>query len=393
MISVSEALDIVKDSIEIGDQFEVREVDSARGYILFESVVSPIDMPPFRQSAMDGYALNLGDNSTYHLVGEIKAGDNIQPNLQRGQAVRIFTGAPVPNSANAVIMQEKTSVENNTLIVEASMQPDENIRPMGEQVSNGQIALEKGTLLTPAAIAFLASLGITKVKVHAKPSVAIVVTGNELAEAGSTLSYGQIYESNATMLGAALEGLGYPKPSIFKVLDDYQSTVEHLKLAIDSHEMVLVSGGISVGDYDFVGKALREIGVTELFYKVRQKPGKPLFFGMKSRKAIFALPGNPAAALSCFYMYAFPALERLSGNPDFSLHRIQVPSRTSFQKKGERAQFLKARYINGGVEILDGQSSAMLHTFALSNALVFLPETKMEVSVNEPVEVLLLPLK
>ncbi len=392
MISVEQAIAIVQNNSSPTQSSEVISLSESVGHVLYSDIVAPINMPPFRQSAMDGYALNTHEASTYTLTGEVKAGDNHHPKLNIGEAVRIFTGAPVPDSANAVIMQERVSVNNSQLTLESKVSLGENIRPLGEQVSKGQIALTKGTLLTPAAIAFLNSLGLIEVSVYQKPSIAIVVTGNELAEAGQGLSHGQIYESNAGMLQAALKNLGYLKVSTYKVADDYSKTLNLLDRVINSHDVVLVSGGISVGDYDFVGAALQELNVEQLFYKVKQKPGKPLFFGKKSQKTIFALPGNPAAALSCFYIYIHIALEKLSGNLNFSFTQIKAKSVSNYIKKGDRGQFLKALYSNGKVEILDGQSSSMLHTFALANALVYLPETADSIKTNDPVEVVLLPI-
>jgi molybdopterin molybdotransferase len=392
MISVEKALEIVSNNSNPTKKSKGINLSDALGYVLFEDVFSPIHMPPFRQSAMDGYALHVHDSNTYTIIGEVKAGDGHQPTLKPGEAVRIFTGAPVPYTANAVMMQEKTSIENKFLRLESQAKQNENIRPLGEQVFKDQIALKKGTKLNAAAIAFLTSLGITQVKVYNKPSIAIVVTGNELAKAGESLKYGQIYESNAIMLSSALKHLGYQKVSTHKVSDNYDKTLQLLDEVISTSDVVLVSGGISVGDYDFVGKALEELGVTEFFYKVNQKPGKPLFFGKKEDKIIFALPGNPAASLSCFYVYVISALERLSGNVNFSFNRIQAFSTSNYIKKGNRGQFLKAIYKNGRVEILEGQNSSMLHTFALANALVYLPESAKSITKNDQVEVILLPI-
>lgn len=392
MISVEKAIQIVSSNSNPVTKSKGINLSSALGYVLFEDVVSPINMPPFRQSAMDGYALNLHDSKTYSIIGEVKAGDDYNPTLKTGEAVRIFTGAPVPDSANAVVMQEKTEVEGSRLQLMSSVNKNDNIRPLGEQVLKGAIALNKGTKLFSAGIAYLTSLGITKVKVYKKPSIAIVVTGNELAEAGENLQYGQIYESNAIMLSIALKQLGYDKVSIHKVEDNYDSTFQLLNVVINQHDVVLVSGGISVGDYDFVGKALNELDVEELFYKVNQKPGKPLFFGKKEEKIIFALPGNPAAALSCFYMYVLLAIEKIIGNNNFSLHKTKATSTSDFIKKGERAQFLKAIYHEGVVEILEGQNSSMLHTFALANAMVYLSETATSINKEDEVEVILLPI-
>lgn len=392
MISVEQAIDIVQNNIMPTHKFERIEVTKAMGCILYEDVISPINMPPFRQSAMDGYAICLNDKSTYTLIDEVKAGDHHHPTLKKGEAVRIYTGAPVPDSANTVIMQEKVSVEHHTLTIESRVSLNENIRSLGEQVTKDQIALKKGTLLTPSGIGFITSLGITEVVVYNKPSIAIVATGNELVEAGKDLAYGQIYESNAVMLTSVLASLDYQNISSCKVDDNYKNTLDVLGNVIANHDVVLVSGGISVGDYDFVGKALQELGVEQLFYKVKQKPGKPLFFGKKEKKVVFALPGNPAAALSCFYIYVYPALQKMSGNINFSLAKTKAQSESNHTKKGDRSQFLKAIYRYGKVEILDGQSSSMLHTFALANALVYVPETKDSIKINDEVEVILLPI-
>ncbi len=392
MISVKQALEIVQNNIELKCASELKKVSEALNYVLYEDITSPINMPPFRQSAMDGYAVNLHNELTYTLIGEVKAGDNHHPILNKGDAIRIFTGAPVPDTANAVIMQEQVSVNNTILTAESPVTLNKNIRPWGEQVSKNQIALKKGVLLTPAAIAFITSLGITNVMVYKKPSVAIVVTGSELVKAGNPLIYGQIYESNTIMLTSTLNTLGYQDITVHKVSDDYAKTVGLLDQVITNHDVVLVSGGISVGDYDFVGKALQEIGVEQLFYKVKQKPGKPLFFGKKEDSVVFALPGNPAAALSCFYIYVYPALQKMSGHISFSLTKTKAKSLSNFIKRGDRPQFLKAIYQNGKVEILDGQNSSMLHTFALANAMVYAPETINTIKIDDMVEVILLPI-
>jgi len=392
MISVDQAIQIISESINANSLLLEVPVDNSLYTVLAKDVISPINMPPFRQSAMDGYALNMQDGKEYSLIGEVKAGDNENPILEPGEAVRIFTGAPVPDTANAVIMQEKTSVINSKLIIHSDVKFGDNIRPLGEQVQKGNIALRKGVKLNPAAIAYLTTLGITEINVFKKPKIAIVVTGNELIKAGQELQYGQIYESNAIMLKTVLKQLGYNDVSIHEIEDDYERTLMLLGDVISKNDVVLISGGISVGDYDFVGKALNELKVDELFYKVKQKPGKPLYFGKKEEKVIFALPGNPAASLSCFYIYVLLALEKLSGSSNFQLNKIMAISKSDFVKKGERAQFLKAIYKNNEVEILDGQSSSMLHTFALSNALVYLSETEGSVKKNDKAEVILLPL-
>ena len=390
MVSIEEALEaVIKNTKKISSEIKL-PVENAGNSILSQNISSPINMPPFRQSAMDGYAVNLHDDLTYSIVGEVKAGDSQQPSLKKGEALRIFTGAPVPDSANAIIIQEEVVVKGNEIIVKASPRKQQNIRPLGEQVKKGGLALKIGDKLTPAAIGYLSSLGIKKVSVYRKPSIAIVVTGNELIEAGNPLPYGKIYESNSVMLKSAFLDLGYDTITIHKVKDNYRDTYNKLKQVMSENDLIIISGGISVGDYDFVGKALHQLDIEEIFYKVHQKPGKPLYFGKNENTALFALPGNPAAALSCFYLYVYPAVQKLAGlDPD--LNNVKATSSSAFSRKVGRPQFLKAIYKEGKVSILEGQSSAMLQTFAVANALVKIPGDLEEIKTNDTVEVILLP--
>ena len=391
MITVEEAFELVENNV-IPTQISILcKTTNAFGLVLAEDVSSPINMPPFRQSAMDGYALNIHNGSSYKIIDEVKAGDGHHPILKIGDAVRIFTGSAVPNTANTVVIQEKVTADKNQLQLNNPVKLKENIRSKGEQIKEGDIALKKGTKLTPAAIGFLLTLGIIEVTVFKKPKIGLVITGNELIKAGQPLSYGKIYESNSGMLYTGLLGLGYTDVTQYKVKDDYNSTVMILDKVISENDMILITGGISVGDYDFVGKALLELGTEQVFYRVKQKPGKPLFFGKIKNKPIFALPGNPASALSNFYVYVHPALEKLSGNLNFSINKGKAFLSDEYLKKGDRAQFLKAYHKNGEVNILEGQSSAMLHTFAIANAIVYIPGEVSKYSKGDLITVLHLP--
>ena len=391
MITVEEAFELVESNV-IPTQISILcKTTNALGLVLAEDVSSPINMPPFRQSAMDGYALNIHHGSSYTIIDEVKAGDGHHPILKIGDAVRIFTGSAVPNTANTVVIQEKVTADKNQLQLNNPVKLKENIRSKGEQIKEGDIALKKGTKLTPAAIGFLLTLGIIEVTVFKKPKIGLVITGNELIKAGQPLSYGKIYESNSGMLYTGLLGLGYTDVTQYKVKDDYNSTVMILDKVISENDMILITGGISVGDYDFVGKALLELGTEQVFYRVKQKPGKPLFFGKIKNKPIFALPGNPASALSNFYVYVHPALEKLSGNLNFSINKGKAFLSDEYLKKGDRAQFLKAYHKNGEVSILEGQSSAMLHTFAIANAIVYIPGEVSKYSKGDLITVLHLP--
>jgi molybdopterin molybdotransferase len=389
MISVQEAFSILEQNLPALHKVEY-SLSQARKHILAESLLSPINMPPFRQSAMDGYALCLHDALVYEIVGEIKAGDSHLVNLIPGQAVKIFTGAAIPDSAQAVIQIEKVAANGTQLLLDELVKPETNVRPIGEQISAGDLALEKGTLLNAASIGFLAGLGFTKVSVFKKPKVAIVVTGNELSKAGTPLEYGKVYESNGIMLQSALLDAFYDEVTIYEVNDDFENTKKILNEALTTNDVVLVSGGISVGDYDFVACALKDLQVETLFYKVNQKPGKPLFAGKLNNKMVFALPGNPAACLTCFYVYVLPTLAILSGAEANYKQAVLLPLAHDYEVKNTRSQFLKASINNGEAEILTHQNSSMLNSFSVSNGLIYVPHGHYELKKGDKVEVYLI---
>jgi molybdopterin molybdotransferase len=389
MISVQDAFSILQNNLPALYQVEYSLIQ-ARKHILAEAVFSPINMPPFRQSAMDGYALCLFDGLNYEIIGEIKAGDSPNVQLLPGQALKIFTGAAVPDSAQAVIQIEKVSEKEGKLYLQEPVKPETNIRPIGEQISEGELALEKGTLLNAAAIGFLAGLGFTSLKVFKKPSVGIVVTGNELTKAGEPLEYGKIYESNGIMLESALKEAYFEGVTLYEVNDDFENTKNKLSDALSANDVVLVSGGISVGDYDFVARALNELEVETLFYKVNQKPGKPLFAGKRKNKLVFALPGNPAAALTCFYVYVLPTLSILSGKAANYNQSKKISIGHNYSVRNTRSQFLKATIIDDEVNVLSHQASSMLNSFAVSNGLVFVLAGTYELTKGDKVEVYLL---
>ena len=391
MISVEEAKNLVLTGI-----FKQKEVmlniHSALNYFLADNIIAGISVPLFNQSAMDGYAFKFKDvNKSLNIVDEVAAGDVRVVKIKEGEAIRIFTGSKVPDSCDTVVMQELTSVESNQLIVkDVGLKLGGNVRKKGNQIKVGDVALKKGVKITPAAIGFLATLGITNVMVYSLPKVCVIATGSELVKLGQPLKDGQIYESNTHMLNAAIQQLGI-SPIIHVVKDDIAETEQLIKLALESCDFLILSGGISVGDYDFVKESLLKNQVEEVFYKIKQKPGKPLFFGKKNKKIVFALPGNPAAALNCFYMYVYPAIQLMLGASEPFLPMIKLPLENKFIKKEGRAHFLKAKLSANTVKLLEGQDSDALQSFALANALVYIPAEKITIEQHELVEVYLLP--
>ncbi|KQB39634.1 gephyrin-like molybdotransferase Glp [Flavobacterium aquidurense] len=387
MIQVAEALSIIAEN---STRMPVQKIQVSKslGYILAETVYSPIAMPPFRQSAMDGYAFIHSEKHQYDIVGISQAGDHSKIKLKENEAVRIFTGAHVPDNADTVVMQEHVMANENSILITRMPERYTNVRNKGEQIGQEQIVFDANTLITPAAIGFLACLGITEIEVYKKPKVAILVTGNELIKSGEKLSKGKIYESNSVMLQAALQTIGIKKTKVYKVKDSLKATKKSLKEILKKYDIVLISGGISVGDYDFVKEALLENEVQELFYTINQKPGKPMFFGSKNETLVFALPGNPASSLTNFYIYVYPAIKNRMGFSDTHLPKLVRKLNSAFTNTTGKTLFLKALYDETNVTILDGQSSAMLNTFAIANSLLIVPNDIENLKKGQPVTLL-----
>lgn len=393
MISVAEAIRLIEENIHLLPPVSL-PVSLAGRHVLAEDVLAQVSIPNFNQSAMDGYAFKYDDYlnaKEFTIVGEIAAGDNNTILLNTGEAIRIFTGGAVPVSADTVVMQEKTTVNAQKLTIkDEDLKIGTNVRTKGSEIRKGELALKKGTFLSPAGIGFLASIGVVDVRVYSKPKVQILVTGNELQQPGVPLEYGQLYESNSVTLISALRQIGITEITINHVKDDVGETTSMITKALEQSELVLMSGGVSVGNYDFVVKAAENAGVTKLFHKVKQKPGKPLYAGVKGNKVLFGLPGNPASVLSCFYNYVIPAIQQLTGIPQIIERRI-LPLKNSYTKKPGLCFFLKGVFDNEGVSILDAQESFRLSSFAIANCLVKLPEEETEFRRGQAVETMVLP--
>jgi molybdopterin molybdotransferase len=365
------------------------------GMILAQDIRSELDVPPFDQSAMDGYAFRFDDlagGQPLRVVGAIPAGVQTHQPLLAGEAMRIFTGAPVPEDADTVVMQEHvTAVGDQIRIEDPPLKQGGNVRPRGSQTQKGQVALQAGAKLTPAAIGFLAGLGVETVNMWAKPRVCLLITGNELAPPGSPLQPGQVYESNSFALAAALRELHIQPALVFRSDDNEARITEYLKTGIQACDLVLVTGGISVGDHDLVKKSLENCLVETIFYKVKQKPGKPLYFGRKANTLLFGLPGNPASVLTCFYEYVVPAIQKMTGKTDPAPSGLTRVLAEDFGKKAGLTYFLKGKLDGESVIPLGAQESYRMNSFADADCLIVLEENKSEYRKGEIVEVHLLP--
>ena len=398
MISVHEAKEIVSNSTHTLVPVKC-VLGHAEGKVLGEDVYASVDIPPFPQSSMDGYAFSFQgwkQHKKIKIVGEVVAGPNKKITLDPGSAVRIFTGGAVPIGADTVVMQEKAKAHNEELIIEdETLQVGTSVRSKGSEIKAGALALEKESTLSPAAIGYLAGIGIAEVTVYPNPSISIIITGNELQQPGRNLEHGQVYESNSFALRAVLKQLQIEEVQVSYAIDNPKHVTSSLQKALQESDVVLLTGGISVGDYDFVLQATKECGVEKLFHKVKQRPGKPLYFGMKARpndtqQLVFGLPGNPSSVLTCFYQYVTPALEKLSRRKKI-LNTLQVPLSKPFQKAAGLTHFLKGIYDGRTATPLDAQESYRLSSFAIANCLIQVDEDTTSLKAGEMVDVYLLP--
>jgi molybdopterin molybdotransferase len=392
MISVTEAKEIIQQRVKSLHPVYLPLKDAA-GLTLAADVTAITNIPNFRQSSMDGYAIKYAaGNSTFQLRGEMAAGATMQVEISANEAARIFTGAPLPTGADTVVMQERVEVaDGHILINDPKISQHQHVREKGAEVKEGDIAMLAGAILSPAAIGFLAGIGITKVAVFPAPVVTIIVTGNELQEPGRPLKFGQVYESNSVMLQSALHQIGIKEINILRAFDDLKSLEAILTNALSSSDVILLTGGVSVGDYDFVVEAATNAGVKQGFHKIKQKPGKPLYFGTKDQKIIFGLPGNPSSVLSCFYQYVLPGIGTMM-KKDLSLKTVEGTLTHDYSKGAGLTHFLKGSYAKGSVTPLHAQESFRLHAFAQADCLIVLQEDHEDYLAGDRVEVQLIPL-
>lgn len=390
MIPVAEARKLIDQHCK-GNREEVLRLIDALDRALSADVVSPIDTPPFHQSAVDGYAFRFSDwdkKAGLEVRGEVQAGNVYASALKPSQAVRIFTGAPVPVGLDTVVMQEKVEVQGTFIYIkDDQLVAGANVRLQGSQTKTGDVVLKKGHRMTPASISFLASLGILEVPVFANPYIRIIVTGKELVLPGGKIEGGQIFESNSFALGTALRAMGISPVSVEIVEDDESAIIQSITNSLES-DIVILTGGASVGLYDLVPSSLEKCGVQKIFHKVKQKPGKPFYFGMYNDTLVFALPGNPAAVLSCFYEYITPAIGRFTGRQ--YQKRLKMILAHDFQKKPGLTHFMKGKTKGNTVFILDSQESYLMNSFSYADALVELEEDREVFLKGDLVDVLMI---
>lgn len=394
MISINEAkIKVLAEANAYKKSLIKISIDKASGYVLADNLKSKCDSPPFHQSAMDGYGLRYEDISANSKIclqsqSENSAGGSKITRIKPKTAIRIFTGAKVPSNVDVVIPQEDVTLDeqNNLIFNYSKIEPFDNIRSKGSQFKKGEIIIKKGSVMNAPRIALAASAGYSKINTYAYPSVTIIVSGNELIAPGKPLSGDKIYESNSIMLGALLKENNISLKGIKYVKDNAVAIKKAIKGALSKSEIVLISGGISVGKYDLVKETLMALKTETVFYKVKQKPGKPIYFGRNGKKYVFGLPGNPAASLTCFYEYVVPFIKAIYGSehPFSPLKKSKLLN--AYSKKPGLTHFLKGYVSEEGLTILPDQESYKLTSFAESNCLVVIPEEASEIKEGNLVD-------
>jgi molybdopterin molybdotransferase len=352
-------------------------IAAALGRVLATPVDAAGDTPPFPNSAMDGYAVMAGPASReLELVGESRAGSPSDLTLAEGQAIRISTGAVLPAGAEAVIRQEDVRADDGRIVCEAATAPGDNVRRPGEDMRRGLRVLEAGVRLGPAELAAAVAAGAGRVTVARAPRVRVLCTGDELREPGTTLAPGQIHNSNEPMLvGLALSAGAAATPGP-RLADARDTTVAALSLALEASDVVVVSGGVSVGPHDHVKPALLELGVREHFWRVALQPGKPTWFGARGDTLVFGLPGNPVSAFVTFSLFVAPALAALQGRR-LAAATGEATLATDVRRNPQREQAIRVRLLPEADRLLAAptgrQDSHVVSSLLGADALAMIP--------------------
>jgi molybdopterin molybdotransferase len=370
--TIDEALALVLEWVRPLEGEDV-PVARAAGRVVAEPALAVTDLPPFDSSAMDGYAVRAADTpGPLNVVGHSAAGKPETRALGIGEAIEISTGAVVPEGADAVVPVERTS---GAVEVEG-VRPGENVRPRGGDARTGDVVVERGDVLRPAQLGALAAAGVVVVRCTRQPRVSVLATGSELRAPGEELAPGEIYESNTVLLAAQLASAGAEVTVLHSVGDDERATRDALERGLDS-DVLVTSGGVSVGPHDLVRAALSELGTQEVFWRVAVKPGKPIAFAVRGGTLVFGLPGNPVSSLVGFELFVRPALLALQGARDPGPAYLPGRLGAAVERSEHRDQLVRARTRSeGGAVVLDpltGQDSHMIVRSAAASALVLVP--------------------
>ncbi|WP_289284016.1 MULTISPECIES: bifunctional molybdopterin-guanine dinucleotide biosynthesis adaptor protein MobB/molybdopterin molybdotransferase MoeA [unclassified Methylophaga] len=381
-LTVEQARQRIHDLLSPISSWQKVSLRQALGQVLHQSVVSPRQVPPYNNSAMDGYALQSADikNAPFSLnnVGVAFAGKPYQGHVEAGQCIRIMTGAKIPDGCDTVVMQEQVESDNQTITIHTDVKAGQNVRLAGEDIDCGDTVLPAGRRLTPADLGLLASLGIAEVVTYRPLRVAFFSTGDELCGLGEHLGDGQIYDSNRYTLYGMLSELNIDVIDMGVIPDNRAALKIALEQAAADADVILSSGGVSVGDADYVKDMLAELGQVN-FWKIAMRPGRPLAFGQIGEAMFFGLPGNPVSVMVTFYQFVQPALKRLAGESDTLPIIIEVPCDNAIKKRAGRFEFQRGILFRNNegqlrVSTTGAQGSGILRSMSMANCFILLEE-------------------
>lgn len=395
-LSVNQALIRIKEQVVPLTGFEQIAIRDGLGRILAKDVLSTINVPAFTNSAMDGYALRYEDiqseNSTsLTVIGTAYAGKPYIGSISKGQCIRIMTGAPMPTDADTVVIQEQVIREANNIIVESKHKKGQNIRLFGEDLKIGEVALAKGNKLKAADIGLIASLGIAEIYVCRNIRVAFFSTGDELQSIGEPLQEGQIYDSNRYTVFSMLKSFGVDILDMGIIRDNPEDIRLAFETAASNADVLITTGGVSVGDADYVKQTLEALGEVN-FWKIAMKPGRPLAVGSLGSTLFFGLPGNPVSAMVTFYQFVQPALRQLLGQKQINNTTIQLKCVSALKKRPGRVDFQRGIIFtdeNGQYQVktTGNQGSHVLSSMCQANCFIVLPQDSGNIEAGSLVEV------
>jgi molybdenum cofactor synthesis domain-containing protein len=398
MIPVEQAQKIILDTVHLLPT-EIIPLSSAAGRVLRQAVLADMDMPPFDRARMDGYALRAADTASLparlRVIGEVAAGSWFEGIVSEGQAVRIMTGAPVPRGADAVQKVEVTETDHQTVMIKEAVKPGQFITPRASEAAGGQVLIQPGKRITPADLAVMATFGCAEVTVSRPPLVNVLPTGSELVEVNQVPSTAQIRNSNSYAIRGYLHQLGAHSQDRGIIPDDEELTFRRIGAALEQCDALILSGGVSMGDYDLVKHALGRLGAKIFFDRVCLHPGKPTVFASFEDKAIFALPGNPVSVAVTFLTFAFPGLNAMMGAQEKFLPAVMATLESDAKHAPDRRS-----YLPGELRIRDGRAcvtplkwggSSDLVAFMRANALIMVPEGVRVIEAGQLCEARLIP--
>lgn len=395
-LSVAQARDRIQSLLTPCQEKERVTLRDSLDRVLAEDVLSTINVPPYDNSAMDGYAVHFADlpatgTGELELIGTAFAGNPFSGHLQSGQCVRIMTGAVLPDGADSVIMQEHVEQAGEHIRIGSSHKQAQNVRYRGEDIKAGGAVLHAGKKIEAAELGLLASLGIAEVYVQRRLRIAFFSTGDELRGVGESLEEGQIYDSNRYTLYGLLRKLDVEILDMGVIRDDREAIETAFKQAADTADIIITSGGVSVGEADYVKDTLDKLGTVD-FWKIAMKPGKPLAFGKVSQAIFFGLPGNPVSVMATFYQFVLPAVRKLQGEEEHSPLIFQVPCKSQLKKRPGRMDFQRGilSYNSTGKLQVDGtgmQASHILSGMSKANCFIILPADAGDIAAGTLVDV------